>query len=86
MQLLAALCLPLLNALPPKLKAPLSQRAKGWSLTVAGYSCRPHCVQALEICDRVKNVLGPDAECTIAPAQVEEPSHLGASSSIIRRK
>lgn len=42
--------------------------------------------RALEICDRVKNVLGPDAECTIAPAPSDEVSALGAASSIIRRK
>lgn len=34
----------------------------------------------------MKNVLGPDADCSISPAPLEDAAALGTASAIIRRK
>lgn len=42
--------------------------------------------RSLEICDRVKNVLGSDAECSISTAPKDDTGKLGAASVFLQRK
>ena len=66
---------PLLPPSPLRLCAPADNRNE-----------LPENHRALEICDRVKGVLGPDAECTISSAPPDSVCPATSATAVLRRR